>query len=118
MRALTQFHMGTMKIDATDLSFANQLDELVGPNYRKNTDDLDDRTTHADFPTGFSISIDADRDRPHRPEVSGRLNRDLAETVGEMYPVPAEQLDFDDRLELFLDAVEEYYAAIDCHIRK
>lgn len=117
MRALTQFHMGTMKIDATDLSFANQLDELVGPNYRKESDDLDNMT-HNDFPTGFSISIDADRDRPHRPEVSRRLERDLTETVGEMYPVPAEQLDFDDRLELFLDAVEEYYAAIDCYIRE
>jgi len=117
-RALTQFHMGTTKIDANDLSFADQLEELIGPDYREEVEKLDPSTvTHSDFPTGYILSIDSDRDRPHRPEVSHRLDHDLTAAVDEMQSVPAEKLNFDDRLELFLDLVEEYYSALDCHLR-
>jgi hypothetical protein len=110
--------MGTMKIEAGKLSFSDQLDELVGPNYREEIDDMDpENVTHSDFTTSRSLSISTDRDRPHRPQVPEQLDDDLTKAVRENTNVPGEKLDFDDRLELFLDVVEQYYRVLDCYLK-
>jgi len=60
-------------------------------------------------PPEFTIQV-PDRDRPHRPEVSGSTMFNLASVVGELRPrFPVDSYPFQSLLEVFLDELEGAY---------
>jgi hypothetical protein len=134
-RGVTQLLMGTHKVDAGSLSFARQLRQVVaGGSYRDVLDEYREqqesplRSTqrggetelyHQEWgPDGVTLEITPDaRDRPHRPEVPDDLVDDLDEVVLEDYPtVPVDAISFDEKLELLLEAAEEYYGELNCRL--
>jgi len=61
-----------------------------------------------EMPT-FRVAV-ADRNRPHRPEVSDKTERALRAAVQELRPrVPAGAFDFDEVLSVFLDELQQRY---------
>jgi len=125
-RGLAQFTMGTVEIDATELSFSKQLETILtsGTDWQGRLDEIENdelnSVTHKSLPVGTKVRIRPDeREREHRPEVSEDVAELLVEQVSEQYPfVPVESFGFDRQLSLLLDRVEEYYRELDCYLIK
>jgi len=118
--------MGTVEIDATELSFSKQLETILtsGTDWQGRLDEIENdelnSVTHKSLPVGTKVRIRPDeREREHRPEVSEDVAELLVEQVSEQYPfVPVESFGFDRQLSLLLDRVEEYYRELDCYLIK
>lgn len=125
-RGLAQMKIGTWDIAATQFGFNKQLGMLQEGNYVEGIADVgvssalgDSTHVHKSWGKGgVEVSVDyGGRDRAHRPEVEQEVVDELEEWVGEQYPVvPAESLDFDEQLDLFLDKVERFYSKLDCQL--
>ncbi len=123
-RGLAQFSMGTLRIDASKLSFQEQLASVARPEgqdpYWEDIDEMEKSRksySHAEFDGEVVVTIEAGGGRTHRPEVDDELVEQLQESVSREYPnVPVDGLSFDDLLELLLERAERYYELMDCEL--
>ena len=132
-RIICHFVMGTSMRTVDGLSFQDKLEtildsmngdmlESASDNVQTNNDTDNSYVVHPDFEDKiqpgepYVVAADAeDRDEPHRPRVMTSVIVELEEVIKEEKPtVPAETLDFDDKLSVLLDIAERYYESVHC----
>lgn len=130
LRGVTQIDIGTMRVDAEELSFDKRLDVVLPPKDVEGAGMRDmvnkfkfggmDASTysHEDWERGVEIEVDLDgQERAHRPHVPEELVERLEAAVKREYPsVPVESYSFDDLLGLYLDRKVEYLEYLDCEL--
>lgn len=120
-RALAQIQMGTLDIRADELAFEDRMMMLIEPDFRgqlREIEEEDKDIYHNEWgPDGVDMTISLG-DRVHRPEVSDDAIGALDEWVKKEHPhIPAEKVDFDDKLGLVLDSAQEYFRKLNCRLR-
>jgi hypothetical protein len=118
--------MGTLRVDASKLSFQEQLASVARPEsqdpYWEDIDEMEKSRrsyTHPEFDGEVTVEIESGDDRMHRPEVDDELLEQLRDSVRREHPsVPVESLSFDDLLELLLERAERYYELMDCELER
>jgi hypothetical protein len=115
-KALAQIAIGTTSVDTKNLSFERCVEVLTEVPLLDTTNYAD--RYHEGFPHGVTISYEPDgRDRPHRPHVSGEVTQELVDKVKRQHEaLPAEDFDFEDKLSILLDEVEQEFSHVDCTI--
>jgi hypothetical protein len=118
-RALSHLAMATPQVNRDDFSFSTHVESLCGRNWKKEAEETDgDSMTHKVWENDHVERLEVpERERAHRPEIDDDLDEALTETVRDNYSaVPAEQLPFEQRLTLVVDAAEEYFEVLDCYV--
>jgi hypothetical protein len=112
--------MGTHDIRADELSFEDRMMMLLEAEPEERMRDRDpDVDYHHDSwgPDGENIAAAVGRGPTHRPEVSDDGLEALDDWVEKEYPhIPVESVDFEDKLGLLLDSMQEYLKGLNCQI--
>jgi hypothetical protein len=112
--------MSTPQLSVDEFSFSTHV-EQVCDNWKGLIEETDGPKEygHATWGEGVAITLTVpDRDRPHRPNVSTELDREVTEMASKNHPqVPTDELSFEKRLALVLDKAEAWYNLLDVGVR-
>jgi hypothetical protein len=126
VRGFAQIALGTKAVSVKEMSFGDQLMQLMaGPGgdstYKESIREMENAAgdfSHTEWDDGVKVLIRPhERDKVHRPQVSEELDESFTERLVDEYPgMMVENLPFDTKLRLFLDRVETYYDHLGCEL--
>jgi hypothetical protein len=126
VRGFAQIALGTKAVDVKEMSFSEQLQQLMaGPGgkgtYHERVDSMKEDPSgfnHTEWEDGVKVLIRPhEREKVHRPRISEKLEEGFTERAMDEYPgMIIGELSFDTKLQLFLERVDTYYSYLDCEL--